>query len=182
MLKTIRFYLFPIKVNYTKCPIQISHPQMSTLEQSDIQGEMRRGLIKAYEMFTYHYNDISTNFNKQNYISPQLGYTMDALRDNAPIVFGTVKQVSLVNHSIVNGYIEEQDKIGGMYSKEEIVEQIIAGLCGPESPMWHYKPQKEVIDVLYTTTHRRDVFRFERDIDKDGDWVLSNINDIIADR
>jgi hypothetical protein len=106
---------------------------------------------------------------------------MDVLRENAPIVWGDVLHVSLIRRSFADGYIEEQDKIGGVYSREEVFEQLFAGFCGPESPMWHHVPQKEIIRVLYTTTLRRDIFQFERDFDKDGEWVLSNINGLLVD-
>ena len=182
MLKQFRLLTMPTKLNYCVCPLR----RQSQVEwetppiEFTMSTEMRQGFIQAYRVLVADYNDHSKRFKDRRYISPRLGYTMDALRENIPIVLGTVQNVTLSNHLLADGYVEEQCKIGGLYSKEEVFEQLIAGFCGPESPMWHRVPQKEVIDVRYTTTCQRDdVLQFERDFDKDGEWVLANINGVV---
>lgn len=180
MLNSVRFSAFPIKLNYNACPMR-RPVRVAPTSQLTIGGELREGLIQAYTVLVADYNDQAKSFREEHYISPRLGHTMDALREVSPIVLGTIRSVALVSRSLADGYVEERRKIGGLYSAEEVLEQLIAGFCGPESPMWHHVPQKEVIDVRYVTTCQRDdVLQFERDFDKDGEWVLANINDIIA--
>lgn len=182
MLKIIRFTLIPIEVNYHSCPFQ--RPPLPTVDMETVAvvcDDMKRGLIKAYRTLTADYNDPQTDFKEVPYISPRLGYVMESVREDPPLVVGAVQEVSLLHRSFSYGYTEAQDKIGGFYSREEVIEQLIAGFCGPESPMWHYIPQRERMEVLYTTNERVDLLQFERDVDKDGDWVLSDINGMVSD-
>ena len=97
-----------------------------------------------------------------------------------PILTDKVIHVQILDKTITLGYTEEQWKIGGYYSKEEAIEQLIAGMCGPESPMWSYLPRKETMYVLYTTTSRTDLISFERNMENDGDWVISNLNQVLV--
>ena len=179
MLKFARFALIPIKVNYHTCPFRAKYKPLRA--SPPISSDMKKGVIKAYETFVHDYNS-NSSFQTKPYVTSRLGYMLDTLErdDGDSILMDKVLHVQILDRTVTLGYTEEQWKIGGYYSKEEAIEQLIAGMCGPESPMWSYLPRKETMNVLYTTNERTDLLSFERNMENDGDWVISNLNKVLV--
>lgn len=180
MLKQLRFIFSPVIIKHSICPIA-SPPPLQNIVQSQISDEeLCKGLSRAYFLLMHDYSRPTTEFKKKHYLTPKLSIALDIFHMSREIVpIGEIQSITLVNKRVVHEYTEYQDKYAGYYSSREIIEQLIAGFCGPESPLWIKIPRKEQMRVLYTTNTRMDVIDFERDMETDGDWVICNINKII---
>ena len=72
-------------------------------------------------------------------------------------------------------------KFMGYFNKEEIYDEITAGMIGPEiRHIWDEKPLKQSITVSYESEQFYDILVWERDLSLDEpEWQVANINYIV---
>ena len=134
-------------------------------------------------------NDIVPMITKP-YLCPKIAFVLQFFQNNRiknnnysicarVIETSYIRTVYLIEDEILHRYTEDNSKYFGLYSVNEIFDQLVAGMCGPESPLWLKVPRQHLVSVVYDTNHGFHSITFCRNLDIDGDWLVYDINNTI---
>jgi len=125
------------------------------------------------------------DFTEKSYTTPKLSFAINYLNSNT---INKMPNINLddINVEILGSWIElgnstSNDKLFGLWDKDYIIHELVAGGLGPEMRyIWDQKPIKQTVRVLYELNNRVDIWDWERCLMmEDCDWKVSNINNIL---
>lgn len=143
--------------------------------------EFKKGCAYAYQCVFSHFK-YRTDFLTEEFTTPKMALVLNSLANQCEIK----ESINIVNTTIIKNHYESEimhtnRKILGLWHQNEIEEEILLGILGPEA--WQNKiPRKQVINVNFQLMSRVDVWTFERDITYEiRNWQVSNINGILLE-
>ena len=148
------------------------------------QLNFKKNSAEAYKIIYNTYIE-NKDFLDYCYTTPNLSNALNQLRNNSNIN-GLSKKINIINIKILDSWFEfgltkSNNKILGLYNKQEIIHELLAGGLGPEvRKFWDQQGIKQKINVLYESDDYIDVLEWERNMMiPDQDWQVSNINQIL---
>ena len=121
------------------------------------------------------------NFFLKDYLTPQLSYFLNEVSKNVNKKYSKdieFNKVEILNKYESYGFVKCNNKMLGLFNKQELTHEIIAGMIGPEmSYVWDQKPIKQILILSIESNLNNSIFKLERDLMlKDNEWILSDIN------
>lgn len=145
---------------------------------------VRQGYIRILDSY-YNKDDFLEN----NYTTPKLSFAinhLNSINNNKIIPEINVDnlKVNVLGSWIETGIAKSNDKILGLWNKEQLRHELFAGGIGPEVRIiWDQMPVRQRVRVLYILKDRIDVWDWERCLMVHGsNWNVCNINKIIVSK
>ena len=122
------------------------------------------------------------DFFMKNYLSPKLSYILNEVSKNIDpkhyikdIEFNKVEIIDIYKSY---GFVSSNNKLFGLFNKEEIIHELSVGMIGPEiSSIWDQRPIKQILIISIDSEKDKSVMTLERDLMlTDKKWILSDIN------
>lgn len=147
--------------------------------------------IKVKEIYSSIFNSYinNDNFIEKKNIIPKLSNALNFF-NNTLIEYDIKKpnmQILNINSEILGSWVSIGNstcntKFLGLWDKNQINNELIAGFIGPEiKHTWDLLPIKQNVRVLFQVDNRFDIWDFERCLMIENDnWKVSNINNILV--
>lgn len=125
------------------------------------------------------------DFFMKNYLTPKLSYVLNEVSKNIDTKQYTkdieFNKVEIIDIYKSYGFVSSNNKLFGLFNKEEIIHELSVGMIGPEiSSIWDQKPIKQILIISIDSDKDKSVMTLERDMMlTDRKWILSDIDYLI---
>ena len=144
------------------------------IHEYKIKEQIKKMYIEIHKSFNEN-----QNFFLKDYISPELSYIFNETSKKKNILQLTkISKIEILDKYNSYGFVYSNNKLFGVYNKEEFVHEISAGMLGPEiSKIWDQIPIKQNLLVSVETNVYNDIIHLERDLMlNSSEWIISDIN------
>ena len=122
------------------------------------------------------------DFFMKNYMTPKLSYILNEISKDIDTHHYTkdieFDKVEIIDRYKSYGFVSSNNKLFGLFNKEEIIHELSVGMIGPEiSSVWDQRPIKQILIISIDSDKDKSVMTLERDLMlTDRKWILSDIN------